>query len=274
MESLRKYRLLFLILIFSLCFVFPSLAQEENKGDKDKELKAYLHAKEILPEGSRLLKDGKCEESKKIFVDVLGMIPNHTEALFCLGVAHYHTSDLQNASTFLHRAIDEYPAWHEHRFKMKTAHYHYAQSRITEIEYQMRQLLGDANYNIYRNGGLRGLHSVPREDAARIISLQRELTEMEEVLLPNPTKAVTPAKYHYQAGNCLLRLKKYNEAHQQYMNAIATDPKHGEAHNNLAYIYFLAKKYEKAWEHLQSAKRYGAKVNPQAEAQLKKILKK
>ena len=264
-----------LFVFYAAILTLPAVATggPPNPQDKD-ELAVYMKADEKYQEGLKYLSQENYDQAKESLQEALQALPIHSDAAYNLGVALYQTQDYQTALSHIDSAIQNYPQWHDHEYEMKTAYYHYAQARIIEIENQMRQLLGDAAYHQYKSGGLKGLHSVPKEDAARILELQRSLTDMKEVLLPKQKAMQTPAGYYFQAGNCYLRMQKYDEAHRCYLQAVETNPNHGDAHNNLAFIYFLAKQYEKSWEHLQKAEQCGVKINPQVKEQLKKAMEK
>jgi protein O-GlcNAc transferase len=250
------------------CLFCSDLRQEEDK------LTIYLEANEIMNQAITLFADKNYEDAKERFEQVLQSLPNHAEARFYLGCSHYSTNDYQAALVELSRAIESYPEWQKYKYDRETEHYHYAQSRIIELQNELRQMLGDGNYNAYMSGGLKGLHSVPKEDAARVINIQRELTAMKEVVLPKSANEEIPAPYYLHTGNCYLRLKKYNEAFENYQRAVQADPKLAEAHHNLALIYYMAKQYENSWKHLELAKQYGAKTNPDFEKALKEKLGK
>lgn len=85
---------------------------------------------------------------------------------------------------------------------------------------------------------------------------QRSTTSLEQV----------PAEYFYTHGNILFKLQRYEEALRQYIKTIDTDPTHGNAYNNLANLYFMAKKYDIALRYLQKAEQTGAKTNPRLKA--------
>ena len=74
-----------------------------------------------------------------------------------------------------------------------------------------------------------------------------------------------PAPYSALHGTILLRLDRPAEAIPRYEEALATDPGSSEAANNLASIYHLSGKNEKAMEIVQSAKKRGAKLHPDLE---------
>jgi tetratricopeptide (TPR) repeat protein len=103
------------------------------------------------------------------------------------------------------------------------------------------------------------------------VALSNITARLNEPLPVLPEKA---ADYYYYHGNIFLKLRKYNEAHSQYLEALRIDPKHGNASNNLANIYYMVKKYDKALYYLTMAEANGAKINPKFKEALQKALNK
>jgi tetratricopeptide (TPR) repeat protein len=66
-------------------------------------------------------------------------------------------------------------------------------------------------------------------------------------------KAAVPAEYLYFHGNCLYRLKRYDEAESQYREALAADPAHANATNNLLSLLYGQKRYADALTALEQA---------------------
>ncbi|MGD8537793.1 MAG: tetratricopeptide repeat protein [Candidatus Aminicenantes bacterium] len=87
--------------------------------------------------------------------------------------------------------------------------------------------------------------------------------------LQEPNFAIPPKVYFFKGG-AYFRKGMLKEASEQFHRTIALDPNHGDAHNNLAVIYYLTKQYDIAWKHLRLAEENGAKVNPKFVEDLKK----
>jgi len=66
-------------------------------------------------------------------------------------------------------------------------------------------------------------------------------------------KQAVPAEYLYFHGNCLYRLKKFDEAESQYKDALAADPAHTNATNNLLSLLYGQKRYADALTVLEQA---------------------
>ena len=65
-----------------------------------------------------------------------------------------------------------------------------------------------------------------------------------------------------------MKINRYQEAYDEFREALNVDPNHAEAHHNLAVILYLAKRYDDAMKHLVAAKEQNANVNPQFEKAL------
>ena len=72
-------------------------------------------------------------------------------------------------------------------------------------------------------------------------------------------------------GGAYFRKGMLNEALEQFNKAIGINPEYGEAHNNLAVVYFLRKEYKDAWRHLKIARKLHAQANLKFVEDLKKI---
>jgi pentatricopeptide repeat protein len=78
---------------------------------------------------------------------------------------------------------------------------------------------------------------------------------------PVATEEKVPADYHYIHGNILFKLKEFQQAHDQYLQAVTVDPKHKDAYNNLINIYLMSKQYQKGLDYLKLAEENDVKVN-------------
>lgn len=96
------------------------------------------------------------------------------------------------------------------------------------------------------------------EAMAKLEKLQHEQTK----LFTQDEKAI-PAQIHFLIGNARMSLEQYDQAIEDYGQALSLRPGYGEVHNNLAVIYFYRKDYARTWEHLLAAEKAGIRINPQ-----------
>jgi len=69
-------------------------------------------------------------------------------------------------------------------------------------------------------------------------------------------------RLYYIHGNILFKLQKFEQARDQYLEAIKTDPRHPGAYNNLINMCYMAKSYEAALKFLNQAEANGVQLNP------------
>jgi Flp pilus assembly protein TadD len=70
-------------------------------------------------------------------------------------------------------------------------------------------------------------------------------------------------------GSAYFRLQQWAEAEREYKAAIATDPKSGEAYNNLAVVYLQTGRFKEADDAVKSAEKAGFNVHPQLKQDIK-----
>lgn len=75
-------------------------------------------------------------------------------------------------------------------------------------------------------------------------------------------KDVVPAEYHYFAGNCFFKMKRLDEAAGLYEAALAVNPAHANACNNLINILYVQKRLEDARAWLARAEKAKVKIHP------------
>jgi tetratricopeptide (TPR) repeat protein len=80
----------------------------------------------------------------------------------------------------------------------------------------------------------------------------------------------TPTWISVALGSAYFRAGAMADAEREYRAAVAVDPKLGEAHNNLAVVYMLTRRFDEAEAEIKAAEKAGFKVNPQLKDDLKK----
>lgn len=83
-----------------------------------------------------------------------------------------------------------------------------------------------------------------------------------------------PSFVSLSLGSAYFRAEKMQDAETEFQNALRADPKSGEAHNNLAVLYFTQGKPSQASEHIKAAEKVGFRVNPDLKDQVKEALGK
>ena len=79
-----------------------------------------------------------------------------------------------------------------------------------------------------------------------------------------------PAWISIALGSAYFRNGAMADAEREYRAALDVDPKLGEAHNNLAVVYMLTRRFDESDAEIKAAEKSGFKVNPQLKEDLKK----
>jgi tetratricopeptide (TPR) repeat protein len=110
----------------------------------------------------------------------------------------------------------------------------------------------------------------PGNEALRLENRVREL-EQDRHRGTMPTEV--PAEFSLALGSAYLRTGRTDLAEKAYADAIKVNPKMGEAHNNLAFVYFRTGRPAEAEKELKAAEKAGFLVNPRFKDDVQKAKK-
>jgi lipoprotein NlpI len=96
------------------------------------------------------------------------------------------------------------------------------------------------------------------EAMARLEKLQQEQSR----ILVRDEQPIPP-EIHFLIGTARMNLEQFDQAIEDFRQALAVRPAYGEVHNNLAVIYLYRKDYPQAWDHLHAAEKAGVRINPE-----------
>ncbi|MGH9385655.1 MAG: tetratricopeptide repeat protein, partial [Vicinamibacterales bacterium] len=82
-------------------------------------------------------------------------------------------------------------------------------------------------------------------------------------------EAGVPAWVSLSLGSAYFRSGKLADAEREYKEAIATDNRSGEAHNNLAVVFLETGRLAEAEASVRAARKAGFRVNPQLEQDIR-----
>jgi len=209
---------------------------------------------------------------------------------------HFARNDLEGAVTCLERCLEQFPQHDRAHFLL--AKIRLKQRRLTEAETQINAAkqsileLREWYKNIFRPylDGLRGkkvdnrlrLSILGESNASAYCGLRRPITytatalraqdsAIDAILAAFPAqKEAVPAEYNYIHGNVHFLAGRHDQARVEYELTLEKNPRHGNASNNLANLYFLHKQYDKARAYLAQALACGARVNPKFQKALDK----
>jgi pentatricopeptide repeat protein len=266
-EKNRKRLMLVFLAAVLLLAAGLSFAQKGFYMEEKKLYEKYKMSVKHFEEGKELYNKEKFKKAEKKFKDCLEVFPQHAQANFYLAHLLYQASNLENA---LHH-IEEAKKNFEFMNKMYILGYEDYTSQLRTQRDEIRDRIQQ-----YKDQKQR---TTQQEDTqkieAQISQLQTELGTVNSRLAePLPEEKKVPADYFYLHGNIYFKLKKLQEAHDQYVESIKRNPKHDKAYNNLINIYFMAKQYQKAMELVEQAEATGIRINAKLKEAIQQAIEK
>jgi hydroxyacylglutathione hydrolase len=254
-KMLFSTSLLFLS-FFLLINVQNVLPFQPLSGDDIDFIKEYKSAEKYLQKGINSFHNGNLKNAEKQFLKCLEKFPQYAEAHFFLSQIFYQKGELSNALIRIEKAKHDSEAMA--KILLNAEKEAESQKRVKRLELE-RQM-----------GNLRTEWELQDSTCvltAAINATRSEINAFEgqEVVSIAPSSAI-PANYFYLHGNIFFRLKDYDNARKQYLAAVQIDPKHGEAYNNLANLYYMSHRYDEALDCLSQSISSGAKINDNLKA--------
>jgi tetratricopeptide (TPR) repeat protein len=118
---------------------------------------------------------------------------------------------------------------------------------------------------VYESGGSKSI-----QPQNQVLRLESQLQELERQRRRGISATDVPAEFSLALGSAYLRSGNIAEAEKAYAEAIRVNPKMGEAHNNLAFVYFRTGRLDEAESELKAAEKAGFAVNPRFKDDVKK----
>jgi tetratricopeptide (TPR) repeat protein len=249
-------------LIAVLIFLFLGgamalLSQDQTLDSIDNEiLQKYKTVNRDFLKGRELVVKQKYDQARQILLKVLDRMPEHPEASYLLAQIYYKEGDFEKGLTTIQNAETHFSSVQRILFKQQLKLGDQYSSNKQEINQEIQVLQSQLS---------QAKSEEERRDLQRqIVEKQGQSSTME---MHNKEQSLyestgMPADYSHIHGNLLFKMKRYQEALDQYLKAVQSDPKYGSAYNNIANLYFMAKKYDKALEYIEKAEANGVKVHP------------
>ncbi len=209
----------------------------ENKGDLEQAREYFGAWREMQPErweahyheGKACLELGYTECAKEAFEAGLALNPQSDDLLVGRGRVQMIEDDLIGARKTFSQA------------------------------FMMNASNADANYNL----GQVLIRLGEVEQGKRVLEQFRELSEQEDeldYLRQSRDVAGAGAENTFAVGEALLNQGKYDEAMQEYRNAVAVDSTFWPAHHRLAFVMTRKGQYDEALESLHRAQRLAPEI--------------
>lgn len=267
-NHLIKYPVVLVVFILLL----GSLARGQqrfmlNDGESNK----FMMAKKLFDKGKLLISEGKLDRAERAFKGCLELFPKYSHSAYHLGQIYYKRKSYKKALEYI---------------ELAKKHYDYIATYGVNSQLEYLASLRDQKFNLDREVtemqhklDTKNFRGKTEEDAfpeiselkTKIAHGKETLRRIDELLrAPQPVKAGVPADYFYLHGNVLFRLKNYQEAYIQYLEAIKIEPCYVKAYKNLANLNFIGRRYKEALAYIERAEKCGAEVD----GNLKKIVLK
>lgn len=197
-------------------------------------------------------------EAAKLFQDAIDIDPTFEMAHYMLGRAELGRKSFARAIAALERARKLYLAQAGRQFTNRHEAQRVKNDLTLEIDEYIRQLQS-APPTRQRLEQIRQLNERKRQ-----IGMQIERGNNISLDL------AVPAYISLSLGSAYFRSGNLAEAEKAYREAVAADPKVGEAHSNLAVVYMETGRYAEAEKSIKAAERAGFKVAPALKAEIAK----
>ena len=196
------------------------------------------------------------ERAVKSFQSAIAIDPTFEVPYYGLGRAYMGLKNFDFAIVAYEKCRDLYRAQAGRQFTNAQEAQRYRQDRIIEIDEQLRQAQS-------------GPQTPARMEMVRQMqNVRRDIQENIQRGNNMTIESSVPAWVSLSLGSAYFRSNRMKDAEQEYKNAIAADGRAGEAHSNLAVVYFETGRYAEAGASLKAAKKTGFKVNPQLEKEI------
>lgn len=248
-----KIRILRFCFLVSL-FVPILLAGQENSGN-EKEAKIFLKLRltqPLLNKAFDLLAAKDWEGAAGQFNRCLETLPEHPNACFGMAEIFNQKGDFATALTWIEKAEKGCLYLSQIWTTQKLSLFRLSQ----EEQDQLLQIAFDLSY-LHAKGVCRAA-KYDRESKGILQKVKNVSTKRNTADSP----FAIPTEFFALHGNLQFKLKRFEEAEAQYLQALAIAPDHERCLNNLINIYFISNKIEQARSWLEKATQQQVNINP------------
>jgi tetratricopeptide (TPR) repeat protein len=203
----------------------------------------------VFREGMKLLSAEHWREAANAFEQAIDLDDQYAMAFYGLGRARIGEKQFVAAVNALERCAALFVSQAAERTSQQMGASQRRQDQILELRDHLRYLQS-------------GPQSVARQRQAQ--QIQENIQDLELAMrdgLGDMTMRV-PAFVSLSLGSAHFRRGSMTDAERAYRNALTSNPKMGEAHNNLAVVLLMTGRPEEAARSVKDAERNGFRVNP------------
>jgi len=262
--------ILYLVVIISLLGSTLILGQEDYTRDEYLLLQRFKIANSIFEKGKSDFFEGNYKKAERELKKCLEKMPEHPDACFYLSRLSYRQGNLDNSLDYIEKAKENY----KYIIKLKLNREQLYMMRLQDRKREVQETLANLKERLPRTTDRREQSQIQAE-IGRLTGLLSDLDSRLSRPMPTVQKEEEiPEDYFYFHGNIFFKIKRYQEASDQYQKTIEIDPQHGNAYNNLANLYYVTGENQKALDYLNLAGANGVKINPELKKAVLEALKK
>jgi Flp pilus assembly protein TadD len=219
----------------------------------------------FVEQGWEQAEKGNYDEAIRYFTKALNFNPNHAEAYYSRGTAHFHKGQYDQAISDFDKALEINPndakAYYNRGIACcKKGQYDQAIPDFTKaLEINPRD--AEAYYN-------RGITFCQKGQHDQAISDFKKAFEI------NPNNPRYLEAYVNQEIAYYEDKGQYDQAISDYTNALEINPNDAEAYYNRGIAYYYKKEYDKSWEDVNKAQTLGLKISEEILENLRNALEK
>lgn len=235
--------------VLLLCSIVTLTSQQAN-STRERAMPPYR-------EGLGYLRTEAWDKAAGAFQQAIEIDPTFELAYYGLGRARMPQRRYAEAIIVLSKCRDLFQSQVGRQFSTRQDAQRYRQERLNEIDEIIRT---------YQQGP----STVRSQDAIRQLEQQkRDLREQLDRGMNITIEHAVPSYVSLALGSAFFRSGQFADAEREYKAAIASDPKSGEAFNNMAVVYLQTGRVKDAEEAVRSAEKNGFEVHPQLKADIK-----
>ena len=205
---------------------------QEETGIEPDVLQSYLLAKQMVEKGRQQFAGEDLAGAETTLTQCVEMFPRYSEAHYTLSRIFYKKGNLSRALVHIEKA----KADTGFMVALLTAAQDNYFDRLQGEKEKLRAELSDA------------------AEQVEVDRIKQNIAVIDNWLKePRPRPDRLTAEYCYWHGNILLKLQKFNDARDQYLETVRLDPGNGDAYLGLATVSFLMRRYEAARGNLDRA---------------------
>ena len=213
-------------------------------------------AREPYKQGLAYMQSEAFAAAVKAFESAIAVDPTFDMAHYMLGRAHMAQKSYAAAVQALTKAKTVYISEASREFVTKQDGQRHRRDRLAVLDDTLQQLRAQPQtFQI-------------REQIRQLEERKRQVEDMDRNQENTPAKWV-PAFVNLSLGSAHFRSGNLGEAEKAYRDALAADPRVGEAHSNLAVVYMETGRFDDADRSVKAAEKVGFKVHPDLKEEIK-----